>query len=139
MTELFCDLTDLTENTLRTLLHNAGEALHLMSSILQPLRVNTAGLPTLEPDVQDAFLSSTHAATKRLDEVITAGEVSENIPDLVVIVARLWQFDLCLPGAWTAKFREIVGDVLTTVVQLAIVSEMRTCWIFISKTMVVEL
>ncbi|KAF8530471.1 hypothetical protein BU17DRAFT_35400 [Hysterangium stoloniferum] len=121
MTELFRDLSDLTEKALQILLHNAGEALHLMSSILQPLRVDAAGLPTLEPDVQDAFIGSIHAATKRLDEVTSEEEeTADDMTNLVVIVARLWQFDLCLPGAWTGRLREVVGDVLTRVVKLAI-------------------
>jgi mediator of RNA polymerase II transcription subunit 12 len=121
ITQLFQDLTDFPQSGSQTLLHNTGEALHLMSSILQPLRAEVSGLPTLEPDVQDAFVNAIHLATSRLDEFCTGKRVSDEVTNLVVVVARLWQFDLCLPGAWTQRLREVVADVLTTVVRLAAV------------------
>ncbi|KAF8590944.1 hypothetical protein K439DRAFT_1120420 [Ramaria rubella] len=122
MTQLFQNLNDLNPDISQPLLHNAGEALHLMSTILQPLRVDSSGLPTLEPDVQDAFVGSLRHATKRLDEFCAEMRlgVTNDVTDLVVVVARLWQFDLCLPGAWTTATREAMPDILTRVVQLAV-------------------
>lgn len=122
MTQLFRDLSDLSPATSRSLLHNAGEALHLMSSILQPLRADSTGLPTLETEVQDAFVLSLQPATKRLEEFCAKGQVSNDVTGLVVVLARIWQFDLCLPGAWTPRLRDAVSDVLTDVVRLAAVS-----------------
>lgn len=123
MTQLFQDLTDLSPTTSRSLLHNAGEALHLMSSILQPLHADSTGLPTLEADVQDAFVRSLQSATSRLEDFCSCNQVSNFVTDLVVVVARLWQFDLCLPGAWTLQLRESVSNVLTDIVRLAAVSK----------------
>lgn len=121
ITQLFQDLSDIGQSVPQSLLHNAGEALHLMCSILQPLRDEAGGLPSLEPDVQDAFVNALHLTTSKLD--FCAGErVRDDVTDLTVVVARLWQFDLCLPGAWTLRLREIVAEILTTVVRLAAVS-----------------
>lgn len=120
MTQLFKDVV-LTADTLAPLLHNAGEALHLMSSILQPLRSDTSGLPTLEPEVQDAFVGSLQEATRQVDAACAEGDVPQDVTDLVVLIARLWQFDLCLPDAWTARMKEAVSDVLKRIIQMAIV------------------
>lgn len=123
MTQLFRDLTDLSPGATRSLLHNAGEALHLMSSILQPLHADSTGLPTLEAEVQDAFVHSLQQATRRLRDFCSKNPVSDDVTDLVVVMARIWQFDLCLPGAWTPQLREAVPDVLTNMVRLAAVSD----------------
>ncbi|KAF8532506.1 hypothetical protein JB92DRAFT_3138291 [Gautieria morchelliformis] len=119
MTQLFRDLTDLTWSIAQPLLHNAGEALYLMSSILQPLHADSAGLPNLEADVQDAFVCSLRPATRRLDEFCASNQVPGVVTDLVVVVARLWQFDVCLPGAWTPQLREAAPDVLANIIRLA--------------------
>lgn len=128
MTLLFRDLTDLRPSISRPLLHNAGEALHLMSSILQPLHADSTGLPTLEADVQDAFVCSLQSATSRLEDFCSRNQVSDVITDLVVLVTRLWQFDLCLPGAWTLQLRESVPNILTDIVRLAAVS--KDCFVY---------
>jgi mediator of RNA polymerase II transcription subunit 12, fungi type len=122
MTQLFRDLTDLSPSISQPLLHNAGEALYLMSSILQPLHADSAGFPSLEADVQDAFVRSLQSATRRLDDFCSSDHVPGVVTDLVVVVARLWQFDLCLPGAWTPRLREAAPDVLTKIIRLAAVS-----------------
>jgi len=115
--------TTFDEEPARQLLHNAGETLHLMSSILQPLRSDPSGLPTLESDVQDVFAVSIKAATEHLHGATEAGNDTDYVTDMVVIVARLWQFDLCLPGAWTPKMKEIVPGILKKIVEMVIVSQ----------------
>lgn len=122
ITELFRDLEDLSStSSIRSLLHNVGEALHLICSILQPLRADPSGLPTLEPEVQDAFVDTVKSVTQKLEQQSIDKHVSDDVTDLVVIIARLWQFDLCLPGAWTRRLKENVSEVLVLIVKLAIV------------------
>lgn len=95
--------------------------MHLICSILQPLRADPSGLPTLEADVQDAFVEVVKTVTQKLEQYTLASHASDDITDLVVIIARLWQFDLCLPGAWTRRLKDNVSEVLVSILKLAIV------------------
>ncbi|GJJ06592.1 hypothetical protein Clacol_000785 [Clathrus columnatus] len=121
ITELFNELEDLSSTSaVRSLLHNVGEALHLICSILQPLRADPSGLPNIEPEVQDAFVDTIKSVTQRLEQYTLENDFSNDIADLAVIVARLWQFDLCLPGAWTPRMKDAVPEILVLIIKLAI-------------------
>ena len=110
----------------QALVTTTGEVLRLLSKIVERFR-ESATLPTLDPAVQDNFFSGLVDKFAQLKEAWSAGRSddagdSENeASHCIIFLARLLQFDLGFPGAWTARATELGTTLCKTLFDLLMV------------------
>lgn len=93
--------------------NSAAEILHLLTRVLQPLRSRETLLPEIANDVQNEFIITfidvfvkTADALEQPPPGDDSSTSSAQLEDWAVFLARLLQFNLGLPGAWTSAMKE---------------------------------
>ncbi|KAF8909882.1 hypothetical protein CPB85DRAFT_1435527 [Mucidula mucida] len=81
----------------------AGESFRILIYVAEPLRQDPSQLPSLNPEIQDAFFSTLCAKFNKVDAESKELDDSrrESFTRRVILLARLLQFDLGFDGAWT--------------------------------------
>ncbi|KZT67178.1 hypothetical protein DAEQUDRAFT_673722 [Daedalea quercina L-15889] len=104
---------------------NTGEVLRLLSKIVERFRQN-ATLPTLDPAAQDKFFSGLVGRFAQMEEAWATGR-SDGAEDslnqashCIIFLARLLQFDLGFPGAWTPQATELSSTLCGTLFDLVL-------------------
>lgn len=109
---------------------NAGHILKLLNTIVLPFRTSS-NLPYLDEDLQNTFIPRIVMQMESLYHVRTEhakvdGERREqpksSLTGPIIFLARLLQFDLGFPGAWTAVMRSSGQRLLEVVFRLSLVS-----------------
>ncbi|OBZ68162.1 Mediator of RNA polymerase II transcription subunit 12 [Grifola frondosa] len=111
---------------LMQLVANAGEVLRLLSNIVEPFRQDNP-MPQLEATIQDGFMTAFCTKLEEITEVLTA-HVDNNSDEsarsqtshTAVFLARLLQFNLGFPGAWTSEAKAQSERLCTTITRLAL-------------------
>ncbi|KAH8119597.1 hypothetical protein DFH11DRAFT_1501865 [Phellopilus nigrolimitatus] len=112
---------------LMSLPDKAGHFLNLLSMIMRPFRHLPAQLPTLEESVQNKLIASIFRKMLSLEGAVRdrAKNDKENMASLasltnpVLFTARLLQFDLGFPGAWSQKMKNTGDQMVNVVLRLA--------------------
>lgn len=101
-----------------------GQLLRVLVHLVESIRAEANALPQLEVNVQDEFIVALWSKLDALETAATAsdGIQAPTISESIIFLARLLQFDLGLPGAWTAKAKDISGKMVLTVFKLTVVS-----------------
>lgn len=107
---------------------DAGEILRLLANIVEPFR-NDGGLPELAPTVQDEFASALFAKFADVSDILTSCN-EENSNELnvseatntAIFLARLLQFNLGFPAAWTNHVKTLSSRLFPTLTRLILVS-----------------
>lgn len=105
-----------------------GHFLKLLSMITRPFRFEQPALPSLEETVQEKFfpnfyekLSAIELALQKLSEEREGKHLAQtNLTEPVMFLARLLQFDLGFPGAWTRSLKEKADSLVNVILQLAV-------------------
>ncbi|KAF9268799.1 hypothetical protein L218DRAFT_984144 [Marasmius fiardii PR-910] len=108
VTEVISGMT-FTNDSFKASLSRIGELLRVLSYVAEPLREDAAGLPAINPDIQDKFFPTLSSKWEELLGLMQADsdkDHSSSFTEAVVVLARLLQFDLALRGVWTEKVRE---------------------------------
>ena len=122
--ELFKEPFDPTKaDDVQTLVTSAGEVLRLLSKIVERFREN-ATLPVIDPAVQDRFFSGLVGRIAQMKEAWHAGrsdDADNEASRCIIFLARLLQFNLGFPGAWTAQATELGTSLCKTLFDLLMV------------------
>jgi len=114
-----------------------------MAKVIQPLRSESSKSPALEVAIQDALVAAlkakfesaehlmAHIHQRSGSQLATASAskdpVTENqVHDLIVLLARITQFDMGLPGAWTPSFKQTIEPFLARIVGRVMGEESRS-------------
>lgn len=108
---------------------DAGEILRLLANIVEPFR-NDGNLPELIQSVQDEFVSALFAKFADVSEILSSCS-EENLAQVniseatntAIFLARLLQFNLGFPGAWTNHTKALSSQLFPTLIRLILVSD----------------
>ncbi|KAF9819188.1 hypothetical protein IEO21_02359 [Rhodonia placenta] len=102
---------------------NTGEVLRLLSKIVE--RFRNAALPPLMPHIQDKFVYAFCTRLNQVKDVLTeekpialAEDRTHHASHCAIFLARLLQFDLGFPGAWTAQVKSLTESLCKTFIEL---------------------
>lgn len=101
-----------------------GELLRVLVYVSQPIRDDPALLPSLEPLIQEEFLDSLHTKLAAIDSLLDSNEPSgdeSTLPQGLLLVLRLLQFELGFRSAWTPKIKEYCENISRLLFKLALV------------------
>lgn len=113
-------------NDAQALVANAGEVLRLLSKIVERFR-ESATLPIIDATVQDNFFSGLVDRFAQMKEAWFAGPSDDTGDALneashcIIFLARLLQFNLGFPGAWTVRATELGTTLCKTLFDLLMV------------------
>ncbi|PCH43895.1 hypothetical protein WOLCODRAFT_138657 [Wolfiporia cocos MD-104 SS10] len=102
---------------------DAGEVLRLLSKIVERFRSDGSLPPLLQP-IQDQFIT---ALDFRFAEVVSGrtGELDDSqareLSHSAIFLARLLQFNLGFPGAWTSQTKAVSERLCKTLTELALI------------------
>ncbi|THH04935.1 hypothetical protein EW145_g5157 [Phellinidium pouzarii] len=126
--DILDEVDDTQPESLASLPVKAGHFLNLLSTIMQPYRHLPSPLPSLDGTVQDKFIISLLRKFSALEEALRSqtqrikekDNVQVPLRDPVLFLARLLQFDLGFPGAWTQVMKDVGDQVIEVVLRLAL-------------------
>lgn len=95
---------------------------------MQPFRHSSTPLPSLDQEIQDFLVANLSTKLSALEALIRnriqddkeRHRVSALLTDAVLFLARLLQFDLGFPGAWTKAMKDAASRFTETMLRLAI-------------------
>lgn len=95
---------------------------------MQPYRHSSSPLPFLDESIQDRFITTLLRKLSALEEALSnqiqhikeKDIVQVPLRDPVLFLARLLQFDLGFPGAWTQGMKDVGDQVIDIVLRLAL-------------------
>lgn len=116
-------------------LERTGELLRVLAHVAEPLRDGKDQLPSLDPQIQNRFMTLLLAKFEILESILCSEGAADDmdvdgaplpISDAVILLTRLLQFDLGFPGVWT-KETEVCGNNLVAVLfRLVLVGSLLT-------------
>jgi hypothetical protein len=128
-------LGDLLKGPIKTavdsFLRKGGELLRLLASAFQPLRNPGSTLPLIAPAIQDDFSDRLQTCLNNVLMALKEPGSSEppsplfsphRLPELLLLLIRLLQFNLGFRGAWTAKFQAAAELKLALLIEIIVVS-----------------
>ena len=115
------------------IVRDAGEILRLLANIVEPFR-NDGNLPELAPAVQDEFASALFAKFSDLSDILSSCNESSSelsiseATNTAIFLARLLQFNLGFPGAWTNHTKAMSTPFFPKLTRLILVSFACFAW-----------
>ncbi|KAH7096964.1 hypothetical protein BKA62DRAFT_482581 [Auriculariales sp. MPI-PUGE-AT-0066] len=120
--DLLNDLAASTEDETeakRAALTSISEVLRLLASAIIPLREDLTKLPSLEVNVQDAFVEAVARNLAQLDSCISAENLTTQFAlQHLVLVSRALQFSFSVRDAWTERTKQSVPTLIQHLVRI---------------------
>ncbi|KAL4248177.1 Mediator of RNA polymerase II transcription subunit 12 [Abortiporus biennis] len=98
----------------------AGEILRLLANIVRPLR-ESGSMPELDESIQDKLMITLQDKFLAILNVLSDGTRDVNLSQMsqsTIFVARLLQFVLGFPGAWTNKVKQMCEGICGSIIKL---------------------
>lgn len=105
-------------------LKRSGQLLRVLAHVAESIHEEASLLPQLESVVQNEFINVLCTQFEALENALNIDGEGEafHVSEGLIFLARLLQFNLGFPGAWTNQVKEVSSKLLATLFRLAVVS-----------------
>ncbi len=104
---------------------SVGEVLRLLTNVVDPLRAETSSMPPLEQSTQDKVVQALQSVFSAVFDAVSESKDSPGmniVSEATILLARIVQFDLGFPGAWTEETKVISERLCLIVADLSLAS-----------------